>query len=82
MTDLVFAKFSRATCLAHDVLAGNTLITTHDGQLTLMFRCGNMRSNVIVDAQLRVSAGFTRKTVEGGNFYRLYELPLVLPPSH
>ena len=75
VTGLVFAKFSRAT--SRMMFSQNALITTHDGQLTLMFRCGNMRSNVIVDAQLRVSAGFTRKTVEGGNFYRLYELPLV-----
>ena len=75
ITGLVFAKFSRAT--ARMAFSTNALITNHDGVPTLMFRCGNMRSNIIVDAHLRVSAGFTRKTIEGGTFYKLYDLPLV-----
>jgi len=49
----------------------------HEGKPTLMFRCGNERSNIIVDAHLRVVAAFTRTTLEGGAFYKMYDLELV-----
>ena len=75
VTGLVFAKFSRAT--SRMAFSTNVLITRHDGALTLMFRCGNRRSNIIVEAHLRVIAGFKRTTLEGGRFYKMYDLPLV-----
>jgi inward rectifier potassium channel len=74
-TGLVFSKFARAT--ARVAFTENAVITTHEGKPTLMFRCGNRRSNVIVEAQLRAVAGITRKTAEGETFYKLNDLPLV-----
>jgi len=44
---------------------------------TLMFRLGNERANLIMEAQLRVSLVRTERTLEGMLFYRIYELPLV-----
>jgi inward rectifier potassium channel len=74
-TGLVFSKFARAT--ARVAFTQNAVITTHDGKPTLMFRCGNRRSNVIVEAQLRAIASITRTTAEGETFYKLHDLPLV-----
>jgi len=74
-TGLVFAKFARAT--GRVAFSEHAVITMHDGALTLMFRCGNQRSNIIVDAQLRVMASITTKTAEGDTFYKLHDLRLV-----
>ena len=74
-TGLVFAKYSRAT--ARVAFSKHAVVTTHDGQRVLMFRVGNRRSNIIVDAQLRVTASLTRITAEGETFYKMYDLPLV-----
>jgi inward rectifier potassium channel len=74
-TGLVFAKFSRAT--ARVAFSKHAVITTHEGQPTLIFRCGNRRANIIVDAQLRVTAALTRITAEGDTFYKMYDLRLV-----
>jgi inward rectifier potassium channel len=75
VTGLVFSKFSRPA--GRMKFSVNALITPHDGKPTLMFRCGNQRSNVIVEAQLRVVASFTQITVEGHSFYKGHELKLV-----
>jgi inward rectifier potassium channel len=74
-TGLVFTKFSRAT--ARMAFSRFVVITKHDGKQTLMFRCGNMRSNVIVQAQLHVTCSLSRPTAEGRPFYRILDLPLV-----
>ena len=74
-TGLVFTKFARAT--GRIAFTKFAVITIHDGQPTLVFRCGNERSNVIVEAQLHVSAAFIQKTKEGRNFYKLHDLELV-----
>jgi inward rectifier potassium channel len=74
-TGLVFSKFARAT--ARVAFTSNALITKHEGKLTLLFRCGNRRSNVIVEAQLRVMASITGRSAEGETFYKLHELKLV-----
>jgi inward rectifier potassium channel len=73
-TGLVFAKFSRAT--ARVGFTSQAVITQHDGKPTLMFRVGNQRSNMIVEAQIKVSAGLIRVTSEGDTFYRMYDLKL------
>jgi inward rectifier potassium channel len=75
VTGLVFAKFSRAT--GRMAFSTNCVITQHDGVPTLIFRCGNRRSNIIVEASLRVLASFTRVTAEGNTFYKGYDLELV-----
>ena len=74
-TGLVFSKFARAT--ARVAFSTNALITRHEGKPTLMFRCGNRRANVIVEAHLRVVASITRLTAEGETFYKLHDLLLV-----
>ncbi|HET7373984.1 MAG TPA: ion channel [Gemmatimonadaceae bacterium] len=75
VTGLVFTKFARAT--ARVAFSENAVITPHDGKPTLIFRCGNRRANVIVEAQLHVICSRTTKTVEGETFYKLYDLKLV-----
>jgi inward rectifier potassium channel len=74
-TGLVFTKFARAT--ARMAFTRYVVITMHDGKKTLMFRCGNMRSNVIVQAQLHVTCSMSRRTAEGRPFYSIIDLPLV-----
>ena len=74
-TGLVFAKFARAT--ARVAFTKHCVITNHDGKPTLMFRTGNRRSNVIVEAHIHVVAAFTQITAEGETFYKLHDLPLV-----
>ena len=74
-TGLVFAKFSRPT--ARVAFTSNAVITSHDGKPTLIFRVGNLRSNVIVQAQLRVTASLVHRTAEGEGFYRMHDVKLV-----
>jgi inward rectifier potassium channel len=74
-TGLVFAKFSRPT--ARVAFSSRAVIGRHDGQTVLMFRVGNRRSNIIVEAQLRVICALLTKTAEGRNFYKLHDLRLV-----
>jgi inward rectifier potassium channel len=74
-TGLVFAKFSRST--GRIGFSKHVVITRHEGKDTLMFRVGNKRSNVIVEAQLRVVAALATTTAEGRPFYSLRDLTLV-----
>jgi inward rectifier potassium channel len=74
-TGLVFAKFARAT--ARVAFSEYVVIAKHDGKPTLMFRIGNQRSNVIVEAQLHASLSLLVTTAEGNTFYRMIDLPLV-----
>jgi inward rectifier potassium channel len=74
-TGLVFAKFARpATRVA---FSHHAVITQHEGQRTLLFRAGNRRSNVIVEATIHVVAVFTTTTSEGKLFYKAVDLPMV-----
>ena len=74
-TGLVFTKFARAT--GRIQFTKNAVITMHEGKPTLMFRCGNERSNVIVEAQVHVTAAFAGTTAEGRPFYKMHDLELV-----
>ncbi len=74
-TGLVFAKFSRSTGRA--VFTREAVITLMDGLPTLMFRVGNERDNLILEAIVRVTLVRTEHTLEGMTFYRMYDLPLV-----
>lgn len=75
VTGLVFAKFSRPT--ARIGFSAAAVITRHEGQPTLMFRVGNQRRNMIVEAQVHVVAVMTTVTLEGETFYKAIDLPLV-----
>jgi len=74
-TGLVFAKFARPT--ARIRFSRSCVVTMHEGKQTLMFRVGNMRSNVIVEAQLRAIAALATVTAEGRPFYAMKDLELV-----
>jgi inward rectifier potassium channel len=74
-TGLVFTKFSRAT--GRIQFTSCAVITQHEGKPTLMFRCGNRRSNTIIEAQLHVTTAFATVTAEGRPFYKMTDLTLV-----
>ena len=74
-TGLVFSKFSLPTTRV--AFSRHAVITDHDGNRTLMFRAGNRRSNVIVEATVHVVAVVTTVTAEGKTFYKAIDLPLV-----
>lgn len=74
-TGLVFTKFARPTTRV--AFSRHAVITQHDGKRTLMFRVGNRRGNVIVEATIHVMAVLTTTTAEGNTFYKAVDLPLV-----
>ncbi len=74
-TGLIFSKFARPT--ARVAFSRHAVITRHEGQRTLIFRAGNRRSNVIVEATIHVVAVFTTTTAEGKLFYKAVDLPMV-----
>jgi len=74
-TGLVFTKFSRPTTRVG--FSKVAVITQHEGKRTLIFRAGNRRSNIIVEATIHVVAVYTTVTAEGETFYRAVDLPMV-----
>ena len=74
-TGLMFVKFSRPT--AHIVFSRPVLLSPFDGQDTLMFRLGNVRTNHIVDATIRVIMAHDDTTQEGHTIRRLTDLSVV-----
>ena len=74
-TGLVFSKFARPTTRV--AFSRHAVITQHEGNRTLVFRAGNRRSNVIVEATIHVVAVFTTVTAEGKTFYKAVDLPMV-----
>lgn len=78
-TGLVFAKFARPT--ARVMFSRVAVITSRDGVPSLVFRLANERSNQIVEAQLRLTAFRTEKTLEGETVRRYHDLPLVRSQS-
>ncbi len=74
-TGLVFSKFARPTTRV--AFSRHAVITQHEGNRTLIFRAGNRRSNVIVEATIHVVAVLTTLTREGKVFYKAVDLPLV-----
>ena len=75
ITGLVFAKFSRAT--ARIAFSRSAVICTHLGKRTLIFRCGNERSNTIVEARIHVAASLAVRDDRGQPFYKMHDLALV-----
>jgi inward rectifier potassium channel len=74
-TGLMFSKFARPTTRV--AFSRCAVITNHDGQRALMFRAGNRRSNIIVEATVHVVAIATTTTAEGKTFYKTVDLPMV-----
>ena len=74
-TGLVYSKFARPT--ARVAFTSNAVVMQHEGKPTLMFRVGNRRSNVIVEAHVRMMAALLATTAEGRPFYKMHDLKLV-----
>jgi inward rectifier potassium channel len=75
MTGLIFARFSRPN--ARLLFADNPVISSHEGQPTLMVRLANERHNIISNATARLWLFKNIVSMEGQSLRRFYELPLV-----
>ncbi|MCB1198895.1 MAG: ion channel [Bdellovibrionota bacterium] len=78
-TGLTFAKFSRPT--SRVIFSKNILVTTFDGQRTLMFRVGNERTNHIVHAKVSVVLAIDHITQEGIPIKKLHDIALIRSDS-
>ena len=74
ITGVMFARFSRPR--ARILFSEHPVVTTMDGQQTLMVRMANARQNMIVDASAKLRLIRTETTSEGQQFRRIYDLPL------
>ena len=74
MTGLIFARFSRPR--ARFEFANKAVITSHEGQRTLMIRIANMRHNAISRANARLWIIRVERTKDGEQFRRFHELKL------
>jgi len=74
LTGLVFARFSRPR--ARFVFANHAVVTTHEGQPTLMIRAANARHNTISRANARLWFIRAGRTKEGDQLRRFHELKL------
>ena len=75
VTGVVFSRFSRP--YARVLFSKVAIVTTFDGQPTLMFRAANQRGNLILDASITVSYAHETTTREGHAMRRFEELKLV-----
>jgi inward rectifier potassium channel len=75
LTGLLFARFSRPT--ARVLFSEVAVITTFDGNRTLMIRAGNERNNLILEASARITLVRKERTKEGETFYRVHDLKLI-----
>jgi inward rectifier potassium channel len=74
MTGLIFARFSRPN--PRVLFVDNPVISTHEGEPTLMIRFVNERHNIIGNATAKLWMLRNEVSLEGGSFRRFYELPL------
>ena len=72
-TGLLFARISRPT--ARVLFSDRAVVTTHEGEPTLMFRAANRRRNRIVEAEVSVTMVRDGVTLEGGTIRRFHNLP-------
>jgi len=79
MTGLIFARFSRPS--ARLLFADSPVISSHEGEPTLMIRLANERHNIIGNATARVWLYKDTVSKEGQSFRRFYELPLMRSES-
>lgn len=75
LTGLIFARVSRPS--ARVMFSKNALITTYDGQPTLIFRAANQRGNYIVEADVTINLARQTQTQEGLSIRRMQELKAV-----
>jgi inward rectifier potassium channel len=75
MTGLIFARFARPN--ARLLFADHPVVSTYEGQPTLMVRFANERHNIIGNATARLWLLRDETSLEGQPFRRFYELPLL-----
>jgi inward rectifier potassium channel len=73
-TGLMFARFSRPS--SRILFSKVAVVARFDGVPTLMFRTGNERNNLILEASVRAAIVRRETTQEGQEFTRFYELEL------
>ncbi len=73
-TGLMFARFSRPS--SRILFSKVAVVARFDGVPTLMFRAGNERNNLILEASVRAAIVRRECTQEGQEFTRFYELEL------
>jgi inward rectifier potassium channel len=73
-TGLMFARFSRPS--ARILFSRVAVVAKFNGTPTLMFRAGNERNNLILEAAVRAAVVRREKTQEGQEFTRFYDLKL------
>jgi inward rectifier potassium channel len=73
-TGLMFARFSRPS--SRILFSKVAVVTNFNGVPTLMFRTGNERNNLILEASVRAAIVRRERTLEGQEFTRFYELKL------
>ena len=74
MTGLIFVRFSRPT--ARILFSKTMVITSFNGQPTLMLRVANLRHHSLVEAEFRVAFTRDEPTLEGETVRRFYPLKL------
>jgi inward rectifier potassium channel len=74
VTGLIFVRFSKPR--PKIFYADKLVVTTFNGQPTLMVRIGNGRANMLTDMKLRLSALMWEDTHEGQKYRRLNDLKL------
>jgi inward rectifier potassium channel len=75
MTGLIFARFSRPN--ARLLFADHPVISSHEGEPTLMVRLANERHNIIGNATAKLWLLRNVVSKEGQSLRRFFELPLV-----
>ena len=78
-TGLLFARISRPT--ARVMFSDRAVVTTFQGEPTLIFRAANRRRNRIVEAEVSLSLARDYTTAEGGVMRRFEELPTIRSKS-
>ena len=74
VTGLLFARFSRPT--SRILFSDLAVVTSFNGNPTLMLRTGNERNNLIIEASVRAALVRRETTLEGQLFTRFYDLKL------
>ena len=74
-TGILFARVSRPT--SRIMFSDKAVVTTFEGQPTLMFRAANQRRNLVVEAEVTLSLLRDVTTVEGNVFRRFEELRVI-----
>jgi inward rectifier potassium channel len=75
VTGLLFVRFSRAK--AKILYSDNPVITTRNGQPTLMLRFANGRLSIMTSANVRMFVLLQERTAEGESFRRIRDLKLL-----